>query len=59
MRDPCWVVDRTKDGKIISQVIQVVNNVQTLFKNVVHAQVLLGYNINVHDDGLLLDPAHI
>ncbi|KAI5989398.1 hypothetical protein F5J12DRAFT_864333, partial [Pisolithus orientalis] len=58
--DPhCWVLDRAKDGKAISQVLQIPNSIRTLFKNVACAQVLIGYGIHVCDDDLLLDQTQI
>ncbi|KAI6003490.1 hypothetical protein F5J12DRAFT_838209 [Pisolithus orientalis] len=57
--DPHWVLDRAKDGKAISQVLQIPNSIRTLFKNVARAQVLIGYGINVCDDDLLLDQTQI
>ncbi|KAI6163168.1 hypothetical protein EDD17DRAFT_1571618 [Pisolithus thermaeus] len=39
-------VDRTQDGKIVTQVVRVAEAVRTLFKNVAHAQVPIAYNLN-------------
>ncbi|KAI6169124.1 hypothetical protein EDD17DRAFT_1525466 [Pisolithus thermaeus] len=39
-------VDRTQDGKIVTQVVRVAEAVRTLFKNVARAQVPIAYNLN-------------